>query len=331
MSEFSHGSPLYPLRFLPRFREYIWGGRRLESVMNKQLPAGPRFAESWEIVDHGDDQSCVSHGPLAGKTLHELIEQFGSKLLGPNVNCDRFPLLLKFLDAHQNLSVQVHPNDDQASRQSPPDSGKTEAWVVIHSEPGSKIYAGLLEGVNRAAFLDALGRNQVLECLHVLEPSPGDCLFIPAGTVHALGAGLVVAELQQSSDTTFRLYDWDRLGTDGKPRALHIDEALASIDFEMGPISVSAPITLESAIHERLVSNPAFCWDRWTFTANDEPYQMGPDDRCHLITVLDGRVQFESEPSGGTLLRGDSLLLPACCDGRMWASEPTTLLDGFTP
>ncbi len=210
--------PLYPLRFRLLVRRYLWGNRRLETCLGKSLGPGNDYAESWEVADHGADQSIVDAGPLAGTTLGELVRLRGVELFGrchPQAN---FPLLVKFLDAAQSLSVQVHPNDAQAARLSPPDLGKTEAWYILAADPGSRVYAGLQPGVEREQLAEAIAKGTCETLLHGFEPKAGDCLFIPAGTVHALGAGLLVAEVQQSSDTTFRLYDWNRVGPDGKPR-----------------------------------------------------------------------------------------------------------------
>ncbi len=212
--------PLYPLRFRLLVRRYLWGNRRLETCLGKSLGPGNDYAESWEVADHGADQSIVDAGPLAGTALGDLVRLRAAELFGrchPQAN---FPLLVKFLDAAQSLSVQVHPNDEQAARLDPPDLGKTEAWYILAADPGSRIYAGLRPGVEREQLAEAIAQGTCEKMLHCFEPKAGDCLFIPAGTVHALGAGLLVAEVQQSSDTTFRLYDWNRVGPDGKPRAL---------------------------------------------------------------------------------------------------------------
>jgi len=226
-----------PLRFEPLFRPYIWGGRRLETVLHKQIPSEGIWAESWEIVDHGTDQSIVDRGPYAGKSLRALIELAPRAVIGENASKnDQLPLLLKYLDCQRVLSVQVHPDDNYAAKMSPPDLGKTEAWYVVEACDDSLIYAGLKEGVGRVELAKAIANGDIESCLHSFHPKLGDCVFIPAGTVHALGAGLIVAEIQQASDTTFRLYDWNRLGADNKPRPLHVDEALEVIDFNIGPI-----------------------------------------------------------------------------------------------
>ncbi len=162
-----------------------------------------------------------------GMALGTLVRELGADLLGRHHPQDHFPLLFKFLDVRENLSVQVHPNDEQAARLDPPDRGKSEAWFVLSAEPGSRVYAGLRDGVDRTALEPAVAHGQAESCLHSFEPAPGDCVLVPAGTVHALGAGLLVAEIQQSSDTTFRLFDWNRVGPDGLPRPLHVEQAVA--------------------------------------------------------------------------------------------------------
>ena len=189
---------LYPLRFEPILRRYLWGGRRLETVLGKRLGDGDDYAEIWEIVDHGNDHSVVTHGPHARRTLHELVTEFGPELFGRHVPQAQFPLLLKFLDANKTLSVQVHPNDQQAAELDPPDLGKTEAWVVLAAEPGSKIYAGLQPGVDRDVLQQHVEAGTCDRCLYQFQPQVGDCILLEAGTVHAIGAGLVIAEIQQA-------------------------------------------------------------------------------------------------------------------------------------
>jgi mannose-6-phosphate isomerase len=320
---------LYPLRFEPILRRYIWGGRRLEEVLGKPLPPGNDYAESWEICDRADDQSVVASGPLAGISLGQLVRERGPELLGRNHPQSRFPLLFKFLDAQRALSVQVHPNDARAALLSPPDLGKTEAWVVLHAEPGSVIYAGLKRGFDRAALEREIARGTCELCLHRFEPRVGDCVFIPAGTVHALGAGLVIAEIQQSSDVTYRLFDWNRLGADGRPRPLHVEQSLEAIDYRMGPVSPAKPQPTERPSISRLVACPQFVLERWKF---DEPEQIGGDDRCRLIVVIDGLVNVTGDPSSEPLLKGRTALLPASLGGvRLAPHGRATLLCAYLP
>ncbi len=321
--------PLYPLRFRPILRQYLWGGRRFETSLGKSLPPGDNFAESWEVADHGNDRSIVDVGPLAGTTLRELVAVHGCELLGRHHPQPCFPLLLKFLDGHQTLSLQVHPDDARAARLDPPDAGKTEAWVVVEVLPGGKIYAGLKPGVDRDR-LQAAIRNGVCEqCLNGFAASPGDCVFVPAGTVHALGAGLLVAEIQQSSDTTYRLFDWNRLGPDGRRRPLRTDEGLNFVDFARGPVMPQRPQPTDRPQVSRLVECDKFIWDRWNF---DSPMPAGGDDRCHILTVLNGAVQIAGDLADSPLSRGGTALLPASL-GKVTLSPQgqTVLLDAYLP
>src|SRR3954451_8170157 len=250
------------LRFEPILREYIWGGRRLGTELGKPIGSGDHYAESWEIVDHGNDQSIVADGPLVGRTLHEIVTQDGDALFGRSRRRPQFPLLFKYLDCQRVLSVQVHPNDQQAAKLDPPDLGKTEAWVVLAADPGSKIYAGLKSGVDRKMLEAAVANGRCEECLHEFKARPGDCVFIEAGTVHALGAGLLVAEIQQASDTTSRLFDWNRVDQDGKPRQLHIEQALDVTDYARGPVNPVTPVATDDREIERLVQCDKFILDR---------------------------------------------------------------------
>lgn len=299
---------LYPLRFQPIFRQYVWGGRRLQTALGKSLPAGNDYAESWEIVARGRDQSVVSVGPLHGHTLSELADIYNSILYGRHAPLTQFPLLLKFLDANRDLSVQVHPNDQQAACLEPPDLGKTEAWVVLAKEPSSTIYAGLVSSCDRAQFRAQVAGGNCLPCLHRFTPQLGDCIFIPAGTVHALGAGLLVAEIQQASDTTYRIYDWDRLGADGHPRPLHINQALDVIDFSRGPIGPQVPCPTSQPHIERLVACEKFVLDRWRWQGSA---RLPDDERFHMIAVLQGEVRVDDDPCDKPLGRGDTMLIPA--------------------
>lgn len=319
---------LYPLQFAPLFRRYLWGGRRLKTILGKEIGDGNDYAESWEIVDHGDDQSVVANGPLAGTTLAGLIATHGRDVFGRHAPQPQFPLLFKFLDAHRNLSVQVHPNDAAAARLDPPDLGKTEAWVVLHADPGSKIYAGLKRGFDRPALEREIIRGTTELCLHQFEPRAGDCVFIPAGTVHALGAGLVIAEIQQASDTTFRLFDWNRVGADGRPRPLHIQAGLDAIDFERGPVSAQTPQPTDRPHVQRLVACDKFALNRWQF-ADRQP--IGGDDRFHLLAVVDGDLTLAANGNSLRLGRGQTVLLPASVRAALEPHGRISLLDMYLP
>lgn len=317
-------NPWYPLRFQPLLRRYLWGGRRLQTMLGKNI-GEETCAESWEIVDRGADQSVVVHGRLAGWTLHQLISRHGPEMLGRHYPQERFPLLLKLLDCQQDLSVQVHPNDQQAAKLDPPDLGKTEAWVVLHADPGSRIYAGLRSGVDRRELERSIAEGCITECLHWFQPNAGDCVFIPAGTVHALGAGLVVAEIQQASDTTFRLYDWDRVGPDGMPRPLHVQQALDVIDYETGPVRPEPLPMPDGPAIQRLVECDKFILERRAFHTSQ---RLGEGDGFHLVAVVGGRFSV----ADATLSPGDVMLLPAAADAiRCQPMDRAVVLDITLP
>jgi mannose-6-phosphate isomerase len=322
-------TPLYPLRFEPILRRYLWGGRRLGETLGKPLGEGDDYAESWEVCDRPGDQSVVAMGRLRGTTLGELVQCRGEELLGRHAPQLRFPLLFKFLDAQKTLSVQVHPNDEQASRLNTPDFGKTEAWVVLDAQPGSLIYAGLKRGFDRHALERELARGTCELCLHRFEPQPGDCIFLPAGVVHAIGEGLLIAEIQQSSDVTYRLFDWNRLGADGRPRPLHIEQSLEVIDFSYGPASPQEPLQTERPHVERLVACDKFVLDRWTISS---PETIGGDNRCHMIAVLEGEVELDRDPAPRPLSKGHTALLPAALGAvEIRPHGRTVLLDAYLP
>lgn len=299
---------LYPLRFKPIFRRYVWGGRKLATHLSKPIGDEESCAESWEICDRGTDQSIVAEGALAGWSLAEIVAQYSQELFGRHAPQSRFPLLLKFLDARHKLSVQVHPDDARAAQLSPPDLGKTEAWYVVDADPGSMIYAGLKRGFDRPALEREIARGTSELCLHRFEPRAGDCVFVPAGVVHALGEGLLVAEIQQSSDTTYRLFDWNRVGTDGQPRPLHIDAALEAIDYAAGPVSPARPTETGESQRERLIACDLFVVDRLTL---DVGCTLASDNRFHMLLPVAGSIDVSGDPAGAPLNVGGSMLVPA--------------------
>lgn len=321
-------SALYPLRFQPILRRYLWGGRRLETI-GKQLGPGNDFAESWEIVDRGADQSVVLAGPLAGTTLGELVREHGPELLGRHAGGERFPLLFKFLDANERLSIQVHPDDARAARLDPPDLGKMEAWVILATEPYSYLYAGLRHGITPELLARELDRHTAELCCERIEPRVGDCYFLPPGVVHAIGPGLLVAEIQQASDTTYRLYDYDRRGPDGQPRKLHIAEALECIDFNYGPVAAQRAQPTDQPGVQHLVQCEKFVLDRVRVQA---VHQLGGDSRCHIVAVLEGSVSLAGDPLGTPLTAGGVALLPATLGAvELQSTTGAVLLDAYLP
>lgn len=308
--QFEEKPDMTPLEFQPILKRTRWGGRRLATLLGKPIGDGADWAESWEISDHGEDQSVVRDGPYAGWTLHRLIEARNRPLLGRHAGRSQFPLLVKFLDANDRLSVQVHPNDERAPHFQPGENGKTEAWIILHAEPGSALYVGLRENVDRRALQEHLENGTVEGCLHRFRVEPGDCVFLPAGTVHAIGEGIVLAEIQQPSDLTFRLYDWGRLGSDGNPRPLHIAEALECIDFRQGPGRPVVPQRIADAPTpvEELVRCDHFVIRRHR---SAEPFSTGGDERFRVLMMLSGKAEVRCAEESRPMTLGTTLLIPA--------------------
>lgn len=335
-----------PLFFRPILKRIVWGGRRLGDLLGKPLSEHSDYAESWEIADHRSDQSVVESGPLAGRTLGELVRDHNRPLLGRHAGLEAFPLLLKFLDCHRVLSVQVHPDDHYARRMPTPDLGKTEAWYIVDAQPQSRIYAGLKSGVDQQSLWQAIQAGHTDQVLHSFVPQVGQCVFIPAGTVHALGGGLVVAEIQQSSNTTFRLFDWNRPGADGQPRPLHLEEALQVTDYRRGPIGVQTPIAEREGI-ELLVQCDKFVLRQARLsppaaaaaepageplahqhTQLPEELSVGGDEQMHLLSVVAGGAELIAPGAAPQPLPlGRSVLIPAAAGAvRLRALQPATTI-----
>jgi mannose-6-phosphate isomerase len=292
----------------------VWGGRRLGEVLGKQLPTPEPYGEAWEISDHASHHSVVLHGELAGFTLHELLHREPATLLGGAAAT--FPWLLKYLDACDWLSVQVHPDERTVSRLWPGENSKTEAWFVLAARPGSWVYAGLLPGVDEPALRQALAAGTVADCLHRFEPRAGDCLFLPAGTVHAVGGGVLIAEVQQSSDATFRLFDWNRRDSQGKRRTLHIEQALACIDWQAGPVqpirAADYPQTAEQGDAEAVWQSLVRCrYFHLDYVRQKEPFSLVGEGRMRAVMVLHGRGKLRWPGGQESLAVGDTVLLPA--------------------
>jgi mannose-6-phosphate isomerase len=299
-------SSLYPLTFKPIFKERVWGARNLERLYGKKLPAAVPIGESWEISDRPGDVSVIANGPLAGKDLHWLVEHHRADLLGDaKLEAGRFPLLIKLLDAQEKLSLQVHPPASMAAelRGDP----KTEMWFIADAAPKAELYVGLKRGVTRADFERRIGDGSVAECFHRVPVQPGDAMFLPSGRVHAIGAGLVIFEIQQNSDTTYRVFDWNRVGLDGKPRDLHVPQSLASIDFnDFEPALVAGEEIVGPNFRSRqLVNHPLFAVTQYLVTSSGSvPLRVG---RMQIIGVVSGEVRV-----GEVALRaGEFCLLPA--------------------
>jgi mannose-6-phosphate isomerase len=316
---------LYPFVFQPVFKERVWGGRQLQTLYDKALPPERRIGESWEISDRPGDDSVVTNGALRGRTLHWLMEAHGPELLGGAAAApgNRFPLLCKILDARDRLSLQVHPPPRAAHLGDP----KTEMWYIASAAPGAELFVGLRRGVDRQAFEQAIASGHVAECFHRVPVRTGDVMFLPSGRVHAIGAGLVIFEIQQNSDTTFRVHDWDRLGLDGVPRPLHVRESLESIDFDdVEPTVVADRRDTDHAITRRmLVRDELFSVDLIESAGGSElPIRDGV---ARVLAVANGAVRLSGGGEEVDLTAGTFALVPAATrDVRVTAGPNAKLL-----
>lgn len=309
---------LYPLTFQPVFKERIWGGRNLASLYGKPLPAGLPIGESWEICDRADDQSVIAHGPLKGKTLHWLMEEHPVELLGRRVpRPARFPLLVKIIDAQDVLSLQVHP--PAAVAEVLGGEPKTELWYVAQAGPAAELFVGLKKGVSRAEFERKLASQTVADCFHRIRVRAGDAMFLPSGRVHALGAETVIFEVQQNSDTTYRVFDWNRLDRHGKGRELHVPQSLASIDFSdfEPPLLPEDRIPAHPGVVRPLVKNELFEVNVRKL-GHGEPMTV-EDGRMRIIGVLEGRARIQRGSDSVALAVGQFALIPAACAGGEYA------------
>src|SRR5271170_4506864 len=290
-------SVLYPLTFHPIFKERVWGGREIEKLFGKKLPAGKRVGESWEISDRSNDENVIANGTFAGKTLHWLMENFPRELLGdakPTTG-NRFPILCKILDAREKLSLQVHPPAHKAAELG--GEPKTEMWFIADAAPNAELFVGLKRGVTRDNFEEKISDGSVAECFHRVPVRAGDVMFLPSGRVHAIGAGLVIFEIQQNSDTTYRVFDWNRVGLDGKPRELHVAQSLASIDFnDFEPKLVEGKFSDEKNSHRirsrTLVSDKLFDVEQWELKTHR--LCMLKPRKLQIIAVVNGQMEIKS-------------------------------------
>jgi mannose-6-phosphate isomerase len=322
---------LYPFTFHSIFKERVWGGRKLERLYKKNLPPRAPIGESWEISDRPNDESIITNGPLAGNDLHWLMENHARELLGDAKPAagNRFPLLCKILDARERLSLQVHPPADKAAERG--GEPKTEMWFIADAAPGAELFAGLKRGVTRAEFAEKIQTGEVAGCCHRIPVHAGDAMFLPGGRVHTIGAGLVIFEIQQNSDTTYRVFDWNRVGLDGKPRERHVAQSLASIDFsDFEPALVQGRFAGDEVKTRLLVKDLLF---------NVEAVEMQSGSsgllkpkKLQIVAVTAGEVEIKSglergrlvramhnpeladEPSALLLSAGQFCLVPACLE-----------------
>jgi len=308
----------YPFKFEPIYKQRIWGGQKLRGVFGKELPAGEKIGESWELADLPEDKSVIANGELAGRTLREAIEQYPKEITGDENFALPFPLLIKILDAEDVLSVQVHP-DPETCRRMGKGEPKTECWYIIAAEPGAVIYKGLKKGITKEQFAETIENGTVAETLVKVPVEAGQCHYLPAGTAHAVGPGLLIAEIQTPSDTTYRVFDWNRLDDTGRARELHIAEALESIHFDQSS-------------DDLLMTTIGLLVDCEYFTI-DKGHQ---GENCELL-LAPGKMKTLIMLSGrGTILgtegdivefsAGDCLLIPASYQGAMRFAADTEYL-----
>lgn len=303
--------PLYPLRFEPIYQYRPWGGRRLATLLSAALPGDDPIGESWLLSDRDDHSSLIANGVLKGRTLCQLLKQWPEQLLGDRAErFRRFPLLLKFLDVRGALSVQVHPSDAQTADLPAGESGKTEAWVVMEAGPEGRIYAGLTPNTSSVTMREALAKGEVADHLAFFTPKPGDGIFIPAGTVHSI-CDAVVFEVQENSDVTFRLYDWNNV--DAKThqrRPLQVERAMACIDFAQGVIGPVVPVVEEEkpALRERLFECPHF--GLWRLRS-ESPFTVGAIGTPRVLVCIGGEGHVNYDGDDYYCGKGDVMLLPA--------------------
>ena len=308
----------YPLKFKPIFKERIWGGRSLAEVFRKKLPPDVKIGESWELADLPQDKSRIINGFLTGKTIAEAIEILGPAITGKLDYSPPLPLLVKILDANDILSVQVHPDEETIARTGK-GNPKTECWYIIDTQPGACIYKGLKPGTTRQKFVKAIEDGTCAELLEKVEVEVGQCHLIPAGTLHAIGPGNLIAEIQQPSDTTYRVFDWNRVDDNGKSRQLHIEDALESIHFD----SSKDDLSVRSV--GRLVDTELFKVDKSTQTPHSE--LLVSPDIMKVLMILSGSGVIKSL-SGETekFAKGQTLLIPAVYEGTIIFDEYTQFL-----
>lgn len=323
----------YPLKFKPLYKDYIWGGRELANL-GKVLPEG-RVAESWEISSHADGDCVVLKGALEGSLLSNVVENLGRTLMGKDLSekdIKKFPLLIKLIDANDKLSVQVHPRDEYARINENGELGKNEMWYIVAAKPGAKIVYGVAEGVTKEIFAKAVEEDDIESCLNFLEVSKGDTVNIPAGLVHAIGDGIIIAEIQQNSNTTYRVYDYNRTDAQGNRRPLHINKALDVIDFNNCNIKgkqKGLKVNVKDGVEkEYLVANEYFSVEKYEIDGTID--ELADGSRFCTFTCLEGKGQINYTGGTENLVKGESILIPASL-GKYSISGSVKLIKASVP
>jgi mannose-6-phosphate isomerase len=314
------------LRFQPLYQERVWGGRALESALGRVLPAGAPIGESWEIVDRVEAQSVVASGTLAGQSLRSVLAKNAVAVMGPAWPAEKpFPILVKWLDCRERLSLQVHPPAAVAAELK--GEPKTENWYIAHTAPGAELIVGLKRGVTRASFEKAIVDNTVEQCVHHFNVAAGDSILVHSGQVHAIDAGNLILEIQQNSDTTYRVYDWGRVGLDGLPRQLHVAQSLRSIDW-----TDIEPAPVRGAPTSGVIAECAEFRIRRLVLGAGERAHLRAGEQPRLVSVVSGAARASNDNGGGTrapiaqrLNRGDNALVPFA-GAFTFTAETTTIL-----
>ncbi|MBI2560569.1 MAG: class I mannose-6-phosphate isomerase [Planctomycetes bacterium] len=332
---------LYPLKFNSIYKEKIWAGHRLRTLFGRDVSADKKIGESWEIADHGKDTTTIKNGPLAGKTLHDILQ---SAIRNPQ--SAGFPLLVKLIDTSETLSVQVHPDDEYAQKYEPHgEQGKMEAWYIIHAEPGAKIVYGVIPSTTVDDVKKLLKAGRVEECLNFITIKAGDVIFIPPGMIHAIGAGILLLEVSQNSDITYRLFDWNRLGEDGMPRPLHIEKALdvlslraegEAIPSQGKTIPLHSPFTkggFRGIKREHLLECPKFSLELLEFEKYIEEYNN--TGNFHILSFIDGEGNIkygDNKKDFVSFSKGESVLMPASLKSyEIQSSKMCKVIKTFVP
>jgi mannose-6-phosphate isomerase len=308
----------YPLKFRAIYKQRIWGGQKLREFFKKDIPPFEKIGESWELADLPNDKSIIANGELAGKTLNQVITKYPEQITGSRNFSGVFPLLIKFIDAEDVLSIQVHP-DEQTCLRMGRGEAKTECWYIIYAAPGAVIYRGLKKGVTKTQFAEAIKKGVVAKMVAKEPVEAGQCYFIPAGTVHSTGAGILLAEIQTPSDTTYRIFDWNRLDNNNKPRPLHIEEALESIGFDI--TADSLPVTTIG----RLIDCEYFKVDKGHQSKGCE-LLLSPGRMKTLIIVSGSGTAIGTDETSVKFRGGEIMLIPAAYEGAIEFAEDSQYL-----
>ncbi len=318
---------LYPFKFQPIYKEKIWGGSNLKKYLDKNINSHCKIGESWEIADHFEDTSVIENGELKGTTLSQILQEYKRDLLGSKPDkkyLKKFPLLIKFIDANDKLSVQVHPDDAYAGKKEKGESGKTEIWYIVHAEPNARLIAGLEPGTTKKKFKRKLEENKLEDIFYYVKVNTGDVIFIPSGRLHAITPGLIINEIQQNSDVTYRVYDWGRKGFNGKPRELHIEKSLDVINFKDYAPSVSQ--LNQSNIGNNVFSILTRClyFQVEKYILNEKIKFESDESSFNIISIINGNGLLCWEKKEIEIGKGETILIPACIS--TYAIYPQTAL-----